>query len=98
MELRGQVVERDLAWPLAAAVVAADRAIATVVGVRADRDVARELVADVAVDIGVHEVLRRGAVQGEALPEVLETGRSVEPEDRLERPVRLDAGGPADGQ
>ena len=96
IELPRQVVERDAARPLTAAVIATDRAIAAVVGVRADRDVARELVADVAVDVGVDEVLRRGAIEGERLAEVLEAGRRVEAEDRLERPVRLEVRRPAD--
>jgi len=65
IELPRQVVERDAARPLAAVVIATDRAIAAVVGVRADRDVAGELVADVAVDVGVDEVLRRAALEGQ---------------------------------
>ena len=96
IELPGQVVERDPAGPLAAAVIATDRAIAAVVGVRADRHVAGELVADVAVDVGIDEVLRRGAVEREARPEVLEVRRGIEAEDRLERPVGLDGRRPAD--
>ena len=93
VEQRGQLVERDAARPFVRAVVPGAWPQAGRVAV-ADRERAGQLVADVAVDVGIDEVLARRAVQRQALPELLERVRGVESEDRLERAIGLRDGRP----
>ena len=94
----GQLVGRDVAGPFVLAVAARPRPGALVRAVGPDRDAAGQDVADVAVDVGVDEVLGRRAVGRERGLELLEVRGRLEVEDRLERPVDLGGRGPAEGE
>ncbi len=82
-----EVVERHEALPIVLSVPARDRAQALVGGIGADRDRARQLVADVTVGIGIDEVLRRGAEQAQGVPERGPVVGAVDGEECLEHAV-----------
>ena len=94
---RRQRVVRDPADPFVGAIPAGNRPHPAVVRVGADGHVARQLVADMPVDVGIGEVLRRRTVQRERRPELVEGAGLVQPEDRVDRVFGGDGGRPAEG-
>ncbi len=95
VELPGQVLGRDRPDPVVLSVAARPDPGAAVLRVGADRDAPGQHVADVAVDVGVNEVLRGGAVSRERRPELLEIRGGRDAEERLECAVDVVRGGPS---
>ncbi len=92
----GQVIERDVAFPVVLVVPSRHRYVAFTLG--ADGDAAWSVVTDVAVDVGIDKVLRRHDVRAQGAAEIVPVLCVLQTEEGLHRRIVVLERGPAQGQ